>query len=161
MSTSGERLRWCAALAGPVLFLGSSLMPLFGAGAKRRPRCEGREFTGEWDDCFTDGFPIIELLVPFAALALLWMFARFAFALWAPEPERRRLRWRLASRIAAEAHWPILHAVATIGAVWATWRATTYFFAIELWPFAAFWLAFAAWFAAGLAVAWLRRANET
>lgn len=148
-----ERLRWALAFAGPLLFLTSSFMPLFGGGAKHRARCAGREFTGRWDDCFTDYLPILELFTPVVALGLTWMFARFAFALWAPEPEARTLRWRLASSVAAADHWLIVQAVAAFGGVWAGWRGTGYLFAAELWPFAAFWFGFAAWFAASLLVA--------
>lgn len=107
MSPRVERVRWAAALAGPALFLGLSLLPLFGGGAKWRARCEGREFAGQWDDGFTDGLPVVELIAPLFALALTWMFVRFAFALWAPLPQARHFRWRLAARIAAADHWPI------------------------------------------------------
>ncbi len=155
MTGGAERLRWWAALAGPLLFLASSLMPWFG-GAKRRARCVGREFTGEWDDCFTDGLPIVEMLAPIIALALCWMFARFAFAMWSPPPGARVLRWRLAASVPTEEHWPVLHVVAAIGMAWALWRGTTYLIAPELWPFVAFWISFAAWFAAGFAMAWPR-----
>lgn len=160
MSLRWERLRWGAAAAGPLLFFASSLTPLFGGGAKHWARCDGREFTGELDDCFTDYIPMLELITPVIALALSWMFARFAFALWAPEPDCRTMRWRLASSLAAEDHWPVIHGVAAIGAAWAAWRGTTYFFAVELWPYAAFWLCFAAWFAGGLLVAWPRNPGD-
>jgi hypothetical protein len=46
VTRDAERLRWWAALAGPLLFLASSLMPWFGGGAKRPALCAGREFTG-------------------------------------------------------------------------------------------------------------------
>jgi len=152
-----EKLRWTLAAAGPLFFLASSFMPLLGGAAKQRARCIGREFTDEFDVCFNDYLPIAELVVPLLALALLYMFARFAFALFAPAPKQRKMGWRLASSIAAEDHWPILHGVAAAGVIWALWRRTTYLFAAGLWRYVLFWLAVACWFAAGLVIAWPRR----
>ncbi len=82
------------------------------------------------------------------------MFA--SFTLFAPEPERRSGRWRLASSLHAADHWPILQAVAAIGAAWAAWRGTGYLFALELWPYAAFWFGLSLWFLSGLLLAWPR-----
>lgn len=134
-------------------------MPMFGGAAKNRARCEGRVFTGEFDDCFNDYLPILELVAPLVGLAFLYMFARFAFVIWAPDPEHRSLSWQLASASPSAAYWPELHGVAAVGLAWAGWRASTYMFAVELWPFVTYWLSFAAWFAAALAVSWPRNAS--
>lgn len=139
-------------MAGCGLFLSSSMMPQWGAAAKWAVRCEGREFTGGFDDYFNDYLPIVEMLVPIAALFLLWPFARFAFSLWAPKPEQRSQPvWRLASGSAPEKFWPMLQLFAFTGAAWALWRATGYLGDLGLVPYLSFWIAFAAWFlAAGL-----------
>jgi len=132
-------------------------MPLFGGNAKREARCDGRRFTGQFDDCFNDYLPILELMIPIGSVIVSWMFARFAFVLWAPTPDGRNMRWRFASSSPAEDYWPLLHGIAALGALWAFWRASTYFFAAELWPFALFWMVFAIWFGIGLGLAWPRK----
>ena len=159
MSQRAEGARWAMAALGPLLLLVSSFMPLFGRAAKHRAGCAGRSFTGTFDDCFNDYLPILELTAPLIGAAFCWMFARFAFVLWAPPPDLRKRQWRLASAGPVKDYWPTLHIIASIGAVWATWRATTYLFAVELWPFVLFWAVFASWFAAGCVVAWPRRGD--
>ena len=156
----GERARWLLALAGPLLLEISSLMPMFGGAAKHWYRCRGRQFTGSFDDCFNDYLPIVELALPFFCLLLLYPFSRLAFSLFAPDPERRFFRWRLATGSKAEDLYPTLHAFAVIGAVWAVWRAFTYPIIPQMWPYLLFWCLFAIWFLVALAAAWPRKSNE-
>jgi hypothetical protein len=75
-----------------------STFPTFGGAAKRAVRCRGRVFEGNFDDCFNDYLPLLEILAPFAALTLLWLFLRFSFTLWAPEVAVRTLGWKLAGK---------------------------------------------------------------
>jgi hypothetical protein len=151
-----EALRWLLALLGAGFWLASSFMPLFGGIAKHAYRCRGREFTGNFDDCFTDALPVLELFAPIVALCLALPFARFAFSLYAPAPEARRLRWRLASRSHPRPLSPALYRWAVVGVAGCVWRAFSYPFVRELAPFQAFWFLFAAWFGGGLAAAWRR-----
>lgn len=148
-----ERLRWSLAVLGPLLFLASSFMPLFGGAAKWAHRCQGREFTGVMDDCFNDYLPILEAVVPIVALLLLYPFARMAFSLFAPPPDQRTYRWRLATSSSLSDLFPTLHVFAAIGIAWAGWRAALYPLGGETWPFIAFWLLFANWFSVALVVA--------
>ena len=152
-----EALRWLLALLGAGFWLASSFMPLYGGEAEHAYRCRGREFTGQFDDCFHDGLPMVEIFAPIFALAVAWSFARFAFSLCAPAPEERRLRWRLATHYDSASFWPVLHGFAAVGLAWCLWRAFSYPFVRELAPFQAFWFLFAAWFATALAAAWPRR----
>ena len=149
----GERTRWWLALAGPVQLEISSFMPLLGRAAKHRHRCDSREFTGSFDDCFNDYLPIVELALPVLALILIYPFARVAFSLFAPEPSQLDRPWRFAK---PDLWHPGLQIAAAIGCGWAIWRAFSYPLAIELWPYIAFWLVFAIWFALGAIAGGLR-----
>jgi hypothetical protein len=135
-------------------------MPFFGGAAKHWYRCKGREFTGTFDDCFNDYIPIMEILLPFVCLFLLYAFSRFAFSLFAPSPELRTLRWRLATGSKLGDLYPIPHIVPAIGVLWTLWRASTYSIVPALLPYFFFWVVFAAWFAFGLALAWPRKAFD-
>ena len=129
---------------------------MVGGAAKHWQRCQGREFTGTFDDCFNDYLPILELAAPILSLLLVYPFGRFAFSLLAPDPDERRLRWRLATRSNSEDLFPLVHAIAILGCVWALWRSLTYAFAIELWPYVVFWLIFSLWFGLAAFLAWPR-----
>lgn len=153
----GERTRWWFALAGPVLLEIASFMPIFGGTAKHLYRCRGREFTGEFDDCFNDYLPVVELSAPILALLLIYPFARLAFSLFAPDPDERTLRWRLATTTPLAEYFPSFHAIVGIGLIWTLWRALTYPLVPQMWPYLLFWFVFAAWFATGLVAAWPRR----
>ncbi|NML93341.1 hypothetical protein [Novosphingobium olei] len=136
------------AFIGCGLWLGSSFLPLFGGAAKHAVRCRGRTFSGRFDDCFSDYLPLLELMAPLAALALLWFFARFAFAVWAPEPEARTMPWRMASADGTLVYHPGYLVLSAIGCAWALWRAVLYPLDPHTFPFITFWLVFACWFGA-------------
>jgi hypothetical protein len=153
----GERTRWWFALAGPVLLEISSFMLWFGGTAKHLYRCRGREFTGEFDDCFNDYLPILELVLPFLVLLVLYPFARFSFSLYAPDPAMRTLKWRLATKTPLSEYFPTFHLMVGVGLSWTLWRAASYPRVPEMWPYLSFWLTFAAWFACGLMAAWPKR----
>jgi hypothetical protein len=157
-----EDIRKALAIAGCILWLTSSLTPLFGGIAKHSVRCRGREFTGEFDDCFNDYMPVLELLAPVLVLALLWFFARFAFSCWAPEPHMRNQRWRLAPADGSAVYYPAHMVLACAGCAWALWRAMLYSFDPVTLPYLCFWLVFAVWFAASaLAASGGRLKDET
>ena len=80
------------------------------------------------------------------------ILARFAFSLYSPPSEGRRLQWRLGSPDGGVAAWPVLQGFAAAGSVWALWRMLTYPFLSELWPFHVYWGVLAAWFALGALV---------
>jgi hypothetical protein len=153
----GERTRWWFAHIGPFLLEASSFMPLFGGTAKYLYRCRCREFTGEFDDCFNDYLPILEFSLPILALLLLYPFARFSFSLYAPDPEVRSMKWRLATDTPLSQYFPTFHVTAGAGLAWTVWRAFTYPPTGEMWPYWMFWLTFAGWFAAGILAAWPRK----
>jgi len=132
-------------------------MPWFGGIAKHLYRCEGRQFSGSFDDCFNDYLPILEFSLPFFCLLLLYPFARLSSSLFAPQPEQRTFRWRLASRSSGEDFYPTLHIFPAIGAAWAIWRGLSYPFVAQMWPYLLFWLVFALWFALGIVIAWPRK----
>lgn len=60
----------------PVVFL-------FGIMVRHRYRCRGREFTGNFDDCFNDYLPIVELGWMVVSFFLALMFIRLSFRMWA------------------------------------------------------------------------------
>lgn len=145
-----ELARWGLAAVGVLLWLGLIVIVREGGGAKHWHRCRGGFYPGESDDCFTDYLPVLEVVfVPAFVLLTAFFFARFAFVLFAPPADRRGLKWRLAGRNGAVDAWPILQAIACVGAAWALWRLFTYPLAIELLPFHLYWGGFAAWFGLG------------
>ncbi|MCJ2182024.1 hypothetical protein MTR62_04805 [Novosphingobium sp. 1949] len=105
-------------------------------------------FTGTFDDCFSDYIPILELMAPLFAAASLFFFARFAFACWAPEPRDRTHRWRLAPPDGTRIYHPGYPFMASVGAVWALWRAALYPFDRAVFAYGGFWGLFAVWFMA-------------
>ncbi|EIZ81374.1 hypothetical protein WSK_0081 [Novosphingobium sp. Rr 2-17] len=149
-----EGARKALALLGCGLWLASSFMPLFGGTAKHQVRCGGRQFTGEFDDCFNDYIPVLELITPIVALLLLYSFARLAFGTWSPEPDCRRQRWRLAPAAGSAVYHPGFLLFCATGAIWSAWRGVLYPLDLMTLPFMAFWAAFATWFAAGAIVTW-------
>lgn len=152
-----EGVRKALALTGCVLWLTSSFMPFFGGIAKHSVVCRGRTFTGDFDDCFNDYIPVLELLAPFVALALLWFFARLAFACWAPEPDMRTHQWRLAPAEGTAIYYPGHMVLAGLGCCWTLWRAGLYPLDPETLPYLGFWLVFGGWFSASAWAAGIRK----
>ncbi len=151
--TLGERPRWALAIIGVLMFQVASFMPIFGGAAKWAVRCRGRAFTGDFDDCFNDYLPIMEVIVPLLALVMLYPLARFAYSLFAPPEELRALKWRPARGGSAD-FFPAFHITAGLGTLWAAWRASTYPLDPVTAPYIAFWPLFALWFVTGVVVAW-------
>ncbi|HEV7659159.1 MAG TPA: hypothetical protein VGO55_04870 [Allosphingosinicella sp.] len=148
----GERARWLIALLGVPLWLALPLIFRQGGMAKQAlHRCDPTS-TGP-GGCPADYIPVLEtmleVVVPLFILVMLYPFARFAFSLYSPPSEGRRLKWRLGMPAGAAAAWPVLQGVAIGGAAWALWRMLTYPFVGGLWPFHIYWGAFAGWFALG------------
>ena len=155
-----EGLRKVIAFFGGVLFMAVSTFPLKGAGAKQAVRCRGREFTGEFDDCFNDYLPLLEMLAPFVALLWLWPFLRFANSLWAPDPQFRTQRWRLASVDSMRTLWPTLQIGGLGLAAWCFYRAALYPVDPVTAPYQLTWIAFGLWALVGAASAWPQRMIE-
>ncbi|MEA3013523.1 MAG: hypothetical protein QOD42_2068 [Sphingomonadales bacterium] len=162
----GERARWLIALLGVLLWLALPLIFHEGGLAKQAlHRCDPTS-TGP-GGCPSDYLPVLEIVlevfvVPVLVVAMLYPFARFAFFLYSPPSEGRRLKWRLARPAGGVTAWPVLHGFAVAGSAWALWRMLTYPFVGGLWPFHLYWGAFAAWFALGALVGLLdeRRARS-
>jgi hypothetical protein len=134
---------------------------LTGGEAKYLYRCGDRTFTGEFDDCFNDYIPILEVFaVPAFILITVYFFARFAFTLYAPPPDRRTLKWRLPSQHSAASAWPILQTIAAVGAVWALWRLSTYPLVADLALFHLYWAVFALWFGTGIVIGFIDKKAE-
>lgn len=141
-----EGVRKAMAVTGCGLWMLSSLCPLFGGGAKVEARCHG-DFNCAWR-MVGDQLPFLELLAPVMALMFLIFFARLACAFWAPAPDRRWHRWRLAPDDAPCHYQPLVMVLGLVGTAWALWRAVLYPADPATWPYLAFWLVFASWFAA-------------
>lgn len=115
---TAEIVRYLAGWTGGLLWMTVSTFPTFGGAAKRAVRCRGRVFDGNFDDCFNDYLPLLEILAPFAALTLLWLFLRFSFTLWAPEVAVRTLGWKLAGKSGRSGYFPLLQMMALAGSAW-------------------------------------------
>ena len=149
-----ESLRAIFALVGAALWLLVSFFPLFGGAAKHAVLCRGRQFDGQFDECFNDYLPLFELAAPLLALALLWPMLRLAFTLWAPEPELRTRRWWLANRCPKRDDWPQLQLLSGAGAAWCLWRGALYPWDRLTAPYLITWGLFALWFGAAI---WVSR----
>lgn len=145
-----EGVRKALAFAGCGLWLLSSLMPMFGGAAKHRVLCRGATFSGQFDACFNDHLPVLELIAPLGALFLLFPFAVFASAVWAPEPGERRQFWRLAPATGAAARFPQYSLLCFGGCAGSVWLASRYPVDPVTAPFMTFWAIFALWFAGGV-----------
>lgn len=153
-----DRLRAICALSGAVLWLLVSFFPLFGGAAKHAVMCRGRQFDGQFDDCFNDYLPILELAAPVVALGLLWPVLRFSFTLWAPESERRAGKWWFANRGPKRDDWPHLQLLAGVGVAWCLWRGALYPWDRLTVPYLLTWWIFAAWFGAAI---WVSRPQRS
>ena len=116
--TKGDDARGAAVLAGLMLWFAYPFVFVAGNTALHKHRCAGRIYQGEWDDCFSDGLPFDLIAFPMT-LILLYPFAKFAFVAFAPKPEDRSRFWRLAASEAGIAYYPVVQALAGLGALWA------------------------------------------
>ena len=145
MTRSG--LRWLVAASGVLLWLGGAVVFAEGRTARHLYRCRGRSFTGEFDNCFNDYLPVLEVFfVPALVLLLAYPFARFAFSLYAPAEEGRGGLWGLGTRAGGAGHWPVLQGFALVGLLWALWSWSGYPLDRPFLAFHLYWAAFAGWF---------------
>jgi hypothetical protein len=78
-----REVRWGLGLAGSILGMLYPVAFLFGNMVRHRYRCRGREFTGNFDDCFNDYLPILELGWVVISFILGLIFIRLSFRIWA------------------------------------------------------------------------------
>ena len=148
-----ERYRRIIAYIGLALWSAYPFLYLLGIKVAHDYRCAGRAYRGHFDDCFNDILPFEILVIPFT-LALTIPFLRLASSLFAPPPERRTARWRLATRSAAGAYFPAFQIAAAAGVAWAVWHVSALPRAWALFPLFLYWLAWICWFCLG---AWAAR----
>ena len=144
-----ERLRHFAAWAGLLWWLVYPFAYFAGLRARWSQRCAGRTFTGEFDDCYNDALPIVELLAFPLTFILAYPFARFAFSMFGPAAEERSFKWRLAASSAAAAYSPWFQIVATAGFVWAALHLVSLPLTTEYWYLLAYWALWIGWFSLG------------
>jgi len=151
---TGESLRWLLAVTGPILLETASFVFFFGGAARGRYECRVSP-----EQCPIDYIPVLEIVLPFITLALLYPFARLSFSLFSPDPEQRTLRWRLATKSSKEDLFPLLPGFAAMGIAWTVWRGLSYPALAEFVIYRSFWFTFALWFAVGAAIAfpWKKR----
>lgn len=146
-----ERVRWWFSFLGVMLWFGFPVVFAFGGAARHLYRCRDRTFTGEFDDCFNDYIPVLEVIfVPLVFLVFAYPFARFAFSLFAPDQRERTHRWRLASSEGASTYWPMLQMWAGLGIALSLWSLSRYPLHGEFLPYYAYWLSFGLWFTAAI-----------
>jgi hypothetical protein len=126
-----------------------------GDAARWAVRCAGQEMA---PDCFRDGLPVLEMILPWIGLLLAYFVARFTFTMWAPEPEGRRFYWWPASRRGGGgALWPFGQLLLAVGVVSSLWTLSTVPFVAALLPFHLFWGASALWCTLTLWASWPSR----
>lgn len=134
---------------GTFLWVASGWMPLLGGAAKDAARCKGREFTGEFDDCFNDYLRIAEFAVIIGAMLSALVFYRLADSVL-NQGERAPPSGYRQTQLPRSGH----ALLTVVGAVWCLWRLSTYTGSADLWPFITFWLCFAMWFVAAAMASW-------
>ena len=144
-----ERMRLGAAFTGLVWWIAFPFLYLAGTHARWEHRCAGRTFTGEFDDCFNDALPVLELGAFPLTLILAYPFARFAFSMFAPENDLRTFRWRLAASSGGIEYFPSFQIASAIGIIWAGFHLFSMPLAIRYWYLLAYWVIWVGWFALG------------
>lgn len=110
---------------------------MFGGAAKHAYRCRGREFTGNFDDCFNDYLPIAELAAPIIAIGTAYWFFRYSRSLFDGASSAQPKRYSFEDGLPAK----LIFALG--GTTWSLWRACKYQLVPELIPFTTFWMLFA------------------
>ena len=144
-----ERTRHLLAVAAVALWLMFPFVYMASAHARWLRRCDGRTFTGEFDDCFNDALPVFELIAFPVTLALAYPFARFAFSMFAPNAELRTKRWRLARPEGGADYFPIFQFLSAIGIIWTILHVRSLPLSLSYWYLLTYWAAWLAWFISG------------
>jgi hypothetical protein len=152
MDAMGERLRHIIASSGVVLWLAYPFAFTSGGIIRWNARCSGREFSREFDDCFNDALPVVELFVPIITIALAYPFARFAFSMFSPESTDRRLAWRLAASGGGKEYFPGFQITACVGILWSILHAWGLPIVAAAWYLWLYWLTWIGWFVTGAVV---------
>ncbi|WP_370170542.1 hypothetical protein [Sphingobium abikonense] len=149
-----ERQRFWLASLGIPLWLGYPFAFWFGPIVARSVRCAGRQFTGEFDDCFNDYIPVLEMLAFPMTLLLMFPFLRFAFALYAPADVKDGWRWRITGRMNGDACFPSLQLFAGMLLLWIVFHVRMLPVAPAaglLWTYWFFWIV---WLLIEIVVSW-------
>lgn len=154
-----SKVRFTGALAGMCLWFGYPFIFWSGGIAVHRYVCQREPAVDGRDPCFSDYIPILEMLAFVLTLALAYPFARFAFTLFAPDPDQRGRGWWFASRSTREDRFPMLQVIAALGFLWVAVNAQNY--PAALYQYWLYWTAWIAWFAAGILFSWPHRAEKT
>lgn len=143
-----SKLRFAGAVSGIGLWLAYPFVTWNGSFAVFQYVCEREPFVGGRDPCFSDHLPFAEMALFVWTLALAYLFARFAFTLYAPDPDRRGRGWWLASRSTLEDGFPVPQVMAAVGLLWVALNAHGY--PAALYYYWIYWTAWIVWFAAGI-----------
>ena len=155
---NNERLRHLASSFGTLLFAAYPIVKIVESNTRWQIRCAGRRFEG-FDDCYNDYLPVLEFVALLIYPLFIWLFARYAFSMFAPPAEDRRLQWRWANSDAGCDYFPGFLIGALIGLLWAIWNIYALPLELIFWKIFAYWIICAAWFVAGSLVSW--RKSET
>lgn len=156
-----EKRRFAMAMLGLPLWLAYPFVFWFGEGARWQVRCAGGSFTGQFDACFNDYIPVIEMMAFPLTLLLLYPFLRFAFILWAPSMIERRMRtWWLARHGGGADYFPSLQLFGSIACMWAIAHLSSYPMASVTAPYILYWMAWIAWLIGGMWISWPREGEE-
>lgn len=151
-----EILRWWAALSGVLLWFTYIWVVRAGLEPRAQQYCAVKEAVGE--TCVYDYIPVIEAgLIPIFVFAVAYFFARFAFGIYAPPRQSRRLHWSFAGGIEAAGAYPVLQILAGLGLCWSVFRLSVLPFAFISWLVILYWIAWIVWFAVAIVISWPRR----
>lgn len=153
-----SRLRLVGALAGMCLWFTYPFIFWNGGIAVHRYVCQRQPVIDGRDPCFSDYIPILEMMAFVLTLALAYPFARFAFTLFAPNPDERGRGWWLASGLTRADLFPALQVISALGFLWVGVNAQNY--PAALYQYWLYWTAWIAWFAAGILVSWPRGSKQ-
>lgn len=158
-SRIGEITRWWAAFSGVLLWFLYLAVQFDLMDAEERRYCARREALGEL--CNYDHLPLFEFFfVPAFVLLAAYPFSRFAYGVFAPPIDARRLRWSFAGATDATATYPVMPILAVLGLGWSIFSMASIPFAFASWVPVLYWAAWICWFAGAIAASWSRRAGR-
>lgn len=148
-----ERARFLVATAGVALWLTFPFVYMASMHARWLRRCDGRTFSGKFDDCFNDTLPVFEFVAFPLTIALAYLFVRFAFSMFAPSAELRTTRWRLARSEGGADYFPVYQLLSVVGMIWTVLHVRSLPLSLTYWYLLAYWAAWFAWLLTGVLAA--------
>ncbi|KKC27113.1 hypothetical protein WP12_04750 [Sphingomonas sp. SRS2] len=146
---ASENMRWISAWLGVMLWLSYPFI------FYRTSKVELEYIILKNPDFFNDHLPILEFLfIPAFVLTFAYLFARFAFTIYAPPADERSGKWSLAATSSGDEAFPVVQIAAVLGASWSVYQLSHLPPLAAYWYLPVYWVAWILWFITAAAVSW-------